>query len=103
MKTFLLIPSNQFPFVPKDEKRKAVEPFKGSDHVVVDGCCPVCKVEPFKVSGNGMRASDDDRAWEANGFCRSCTKAVGKLRVETDTLFGVTEDRAVLNGPYLVL
>lgn len=79
-------------------QRKAAPPFPEADHAVVDGKCPACGAEPFKVAGHGKYASQDDRAWEAEASALCCGKHVGTLRVETNTLFGVREDEAVLRG-----
>lgn len=67
-----------------------------STYVLVDGPCHVCGVVPFKVRGHEQHPSDDDRAIEAVAMSLCCGRDVGTLRVETDTLFGVREDQAVL-------
>jgi hypothetical protein len=73
-------------------------PFEGADHAVVSVCCPHCEADPFHVVGMGRRPSKDDRAWEADALSRCCEKPVGVIRYETNTLFGVREDEAVLRG-----
>jgi len=73
-------------------------PFAHADHAIAEGACPTCKAEPFKVGGSGMRPSACDRYWEADGGCIGCKTFLGILRVDTGTLFGVREDRAVLEG-----
>lgn len=74
-------------------------PFPGCDHVVVtDQPCPHCKGTPFKIGGAAMRPSADDKAYEADAACLNCMSAVGTLRAEMSTLFGVREDEAVLHG-----
>jgi hypothetical protein len=90
VKVFLLV----------DRKRHvATLPYAHADHVLVTGRkCPHCGCDPFGVAGRGRRASADDRAWEADASCTNCGRAVGLLRAEPDTLFGVTEDEAVLKG-----
>jgi hypothetical protein len=65
---------------------------------VVDGGCPFCSADPFRVRGERPRDSSDDRATEADASCLKCGQDVGLLRVEMDTIFGVKEDRAVLQG-----
>lgn len=84
----------------RDGKRlKCTEPpFEGADHVVCEGACPECSITPFKIAGSNMHPSADDQAWEASAGCLACKAHVGTLRVETGTLFGVREDRAVLAG-----
>lgn len=87
MKVFLLIPN--------EKKRKATA---APDHAQVEGACPKCGVADFKVAGSGKYPSKDDLAWEAEGYCCACREHVGIIRVETNTLFGVREDEAVLRG-----
>jgi hypothetical protein len=86
--------------------RRVREPFPGADHALADGACPECGAQgdgeetrgTFAIAGTGRRPSKDDRAWEADGVCLACRKHVGVIRVETNTLFGVREDEAVLRG-----
>jgi hypothetical protein len=73
-------------------------PHEAADHALCSGTCPSCGVTGFGVQGAGRRPSADDRAWEADGYCARCKKAVGLIRVEPNTLFGVREDEAVLSG-----
>lgn len=80
------------------EKRKLTTPYPDADHAVVEGACPECKSTDFKIAGHGRRPSSDDRAWEADATALCCHKPVGLIRVEPDTLFGVREDEAVLQG-----
>lgn len=89
MKIFLLL---------EDERRKAAPPFPEADHAKVKGSCPKCECTDFRVEGHGRRPSKDDRAWEADASCLACKAHVGTLRIETNTLFGVREDEAVLRG-----
>lgn len=67
-----------------------------STYAFVEGACPHCKTEPLKVRGTGRRPSQDDRAYEADGFCVDCREPVGLIRNEVETLFGVREDEAVV-------
>lgn len=78
--------------------RKAAPPSPDASYAVVDGACPHCKATPFKIQGGGMRPSADDRAWEADGVAVCCSLPVGLIRAETNTIFGVREDQAVLAG-----
>jgi hypothetical protein len=86
-------------FLVRDGARKPIAtPFDGADHATCEGeVCPTCKA-PLKLVGSGKSPSQDDRAWEAQGYSACCKAHVGLIRVETDTLFGVREDEAVLNG-----
>lgn len=79
-----------------DKRRRCMAPYEGADHAVVDGACPLCKAQPFKVQGTGARPSSDDRAREASAVAVCCGRAVGTIRAEADTLFGMREDQAVL-------
>jgi hypothetical protein len=62
---------------------------------VVDGACPGCGAEPFRVLGCEIEPLS------ARGFCSGgvsacCRQNVGYLRAEPETIFGTEEDRAVL-------
>ena len=82
-----------------DGARRAVSlPTPDATHGVVLETCPLCSSSLFRVSGTGRRPSKDDRAWEADAISMCCEKHVGVLRYETNTLFGVREDEAVLKG-----
>jgi len=83
-------------------RRKVSTPEAHADHAKVDGSCPRCGIEDFRVAGGNRRPSEDDRAWEADGVCLACGQNVGLIRADTDTLFGVREDEAVLNGRFRV-
>lgn len=79
-------------------------PFEGADHVVVGGVdkCPSCgreceKETPFKVRGTGNHPIDHD-TFSANAVALCCGAWVGTIRVKVDTIFGIEEDRRVLNG-----
>ena len=87
-------------FLLRDDKRfKLTTPFEGADHaVVVDEACPHCKASPFKIGGSGKHITDDDRAYQAEGYCFECKKHVGTIRAEPPTLFGLHEDEAMLYG-----
>jgi hypothetical protein len=63
------------------------------EHAPQPGC-----TSAFWIRGYNRRFSDDDQAYEADAACAVCGNHVGLLRVEVDTLFGVREDHAVLNG-----
>ena len=54
------------------------------------GECPGCGAAPFLVVGS------DHRTFVANGRCKACNDPVGYLYARGDTLFGLEEDRAVL-------
>jgi hypothetical protein len=78
------------------ERRRCTLPYATSPHVVAVGACPGCGATPLHVSGTGQRIASNDRAYEADAVAVCCGAAVGTLRVDVDTLFGLTEDEAVL-------
>ncbi len=91
-------------------KRKAFEPFSGSDHALIVGSCPKCghveQASPghgvsgdvFKAAGTNKRIAPDDRHWEADAVALCCRAPIGTFRLEVNTLFGIREDIAVLQG-----
>ena len=79
-------------------KVKLAVPYEGADHAIAATACPLCGTKELRVAGRNVRASVDDRAWEADGYALCCKVALGLVRYETNTLFGVREDMAVLGG-----
>lgn len=71
--------------------------------IPVPGPCPACGAAEFLVGGLGKRPSHDGQAWEADARAECCGGHVGLLRIETDTLFGVREDRAMQRYPVVAL
>lgn len=67
---------------------------------IVEGACPGCKAEPFRVQGRPV-PQDDPKIVKAGGHCVDCGDAVGFVfwdRDEADrdeTLFGREEDDAM--------
>lgn len=78
--------------------RLARLPYENSPTLVVDGTCPHCKDGEFLVRGDPSGAIRTDDKLYCVAYCNRCTRAVGTLKVEFDTIFGLTEDAAVLNG-----
>lgn len=76
---------------------RTVHPAPGADRARVDGKCPSCGVEPFFVAGGGMHRHSRDTL-RAGGRSMCCGEAVGWIYAKVDTLFGLEEDQAVLNG-----
>lgn len=68
---------------------------KLNDAQAADGACPGCGVEPFilKLSGKHIHGHDVLRY---NGRCAACGDAVGYCYRRVETIFGLEEDRAVL-------
>ena len=86
-------------FIPVSGGRVRLEvPRPSLESVAPGGACPKCGDPGYQVTGTGKRPSEDDRAYEADAHCLKCQAYVGTLRVEVNTLFGVREDNAVLNG-----
>lgn len=78
---------------------KLTLPYPDADHALAQGMECECGAEgELGVQGSGRRPSDDDRAWEADGYAACCKRPVGLIRIEPSTLFGVREDQAVLCG-----
>jgi hypothetical protein len=59
--------------------------------------CPACggPSEKLGVQGSGKHPSQDDRAYEAEGYATCCKAHLGTIRFETGTFFGVREDEAM--------
>lgn len=62
---------------------------------LAEGECPGCGAVPFHVQGGNMRIKDFE-TYIANGYSRCCGDRVGFITAKADTLFGLEEDRAVL-------
>ncbi len=70
-------------------KRIAFPP-EGSPNVRVPKPC-ACGVDMV----HGVNMVDDDRSYTSTAICDGCGADRGKLRVDSGTLFGHAEDRAV--------
>lgn len=64
---------------------------------IAAGACPGCKAEPFRVQG-GNRRIHDRETYVADGRCVDCGDAVGYIYARVETVFGLEEDRNVLEG-----
>ena len=53
---------------------------------------------PFVVQGQGARRHGTQDTLRANGVAKCCGDSVGYIYAQTDTLFGLEEDSAVLDG-----
>lgn len=80
------------------KRTPAALPYDGADHVVVERACPngECRDTPMKVRARESLTNHDIIVGVA--FCLCCKRAVGTLEVKVSTIFGVEEDRRVLNG-----
>ena len=74
----------------------------GDQFVVAEsGQCPHCEAKPLRAYGCGSRQEGHDTITEACR-CKDCGQPIGTVRVKVDSLFGIAEDRKVLNGPWKV-
>lgn len=73
--------------------RREIRKLNGA--VAADGACPGCSAKPFllKLSGEHIQARDVQRF---NGWCAACKDPVGYCYRRVETIFGLEEDRAVL-------
>lgn len=69
----------------------------GSEHGLVEGACPGCKVEPFRIHGHGTERFDRDTV-RAGTRCMNCKDPVGWCYTKVSTIFGLEEDERVLHG-----
>lgn len=60
--------------------------------------CPCCRSEMPRIQGQGPKTTTDHDAQDPNAICLECGEHVGTLRAVFDTIFGIDEDRDVLNG-----
>ena len=66
-------------------------------HGVASGACPGCGAEPFIIEGHGRHRHTRD-TYRAAGTAKCCGDSVGYIYAKANTLFGLEEDEAVLNG-----
>lgn len=66
-------------------------------HGIATGVCPGCGATPFMVQGHGRHRHTHDTL-RAAGTATCCGDSVGYIYAKMDTLFGLEEDEAVLNG-----
>lgn len=65
---------------------------------LVDGACPGCGADPFRVVAVTLVESADDHTDRAGTRCVTCHDPVGWLYIDRPTIFGRSEDWTVLNG-----
>jgi hypothetical protein len=76
----------------------AAPPYEGADHVRSDIPCPACGASaPSSVRGAGVDVRGHDSE-EAPAVALCCGATLGRIVVTYSTIFGIEEDRAVLNG-----
>lgn len=77
--------------------KRAIDP---QGHVgIASGACPGCGANPFCVVGGNKRIHNPNML-KADGRCKKCGDAVGYVFARVDTIFGLEEDRAVLDGNF---
>ena len=67
------------------------------DGVATIPLCPACKASQARIAGSGISHHDHDRYY-ADGRCMSCMSTIGVIETARDTIFGIEEDSAVLEG-----
>lgn len=65
---------------------------------VASGICPGCGTEPFLVQGHGRSRHGSAHTYRAGATAKCCGDSVGFIFAQPETLFGLEEDEAVLNG-----
>ncbi len=83
------------------KRRKASVPYEGAEFVCVEGACPACGVcvdAVFKCIGKSDEQSVGHDTITAPALALCCEKHIGTMVVTFSTIFGIEEDRAVLNG-----
>lgn len=78
------------------QRHSASLPFAGADHVVI-ARCPDCGQAPCRVRGTGITHHDHD-TYYARAVALCCRAAIGGMETKVETIFGIKEDEAVLNG-----
>lgn len=67
-------------------------------HLELDMACPRCAAPaPLRVAGKGRHIESHD-TYAADGFALCCRAPIGTIRTVVETLFGLEEDEAVLEG-----
>jgi hypothetical protein len=64
---------------------------------IATGLCPGCGATPLVVQGHGRHRYTRD-TFRVDGTALCCGDPVGHIYATMDTIFGLEEDEAVLNG-----
>lgn len=79
--------------------RIATLPYLDAGFLVCEGKCPCCDTQRFEIKGDTKsKVQVNDLVFVCVAYCTNCQKPVGTLKVEMETLFGLDEDRKVLQG-----
>ena len=78
-------------------RRRTVEVIADGRGAIADGECPHCEAFPFSVGGHGKHI-EGHGTYAADASCIACGERVGVLRARVETLFGLEEDEAMMNG-----
>lgn len=78
--------------------RRDVTPHPDSSSVgIVTGACPGCGVTPFLLHASSPHiATGKPDTLQGNGYAKCCGDPVGYVYAKKSTLFGLEEDRAIL-------
>lgn len=74
-------------------RRKIVEVTPTS--AIAVGECPSCAATPLKIVGRGRTIEGHD-TYVSPAVCVACDDEIGTIRARVSTLFGLSEDEAVL-------
>lgn len=75
----------------------ALLPYETAPHVTI-AKCPACEQVGAEVRGTGVRHHDHDTYYAERSVAMCCGAELGQMRAKVDTVFGIEEDIAVLNG-----
>lgn len=86
-------------FHPTEGPRVAcVLPYEGADHVEAPIPCPHCKASPVALAGVRGTMVEGHDTMTSDAGCTTCRAVLGHLVVTVNAIFGIAEDRAVLEG-----
>lgn len=77
-------------------EERGLQPSRCGGHGVVDGVCPGCGAEPFRIVTEPRQIVNHDTA-KYGARCLVCHDPVGWAYARLNTIFGLEEDRAVLD------
>jgi len=77
---------------------KAILPSQNSKYVEIEELTCECNLQKLQVLGDETKQIIHFNYINAPAHCNNCGVYKGQLKVTIDTLFGLEEDNAVLNG-----
>jgi hypothetical protein len=82
-----------------DGRKRTCHYSDGDKHVTARGLhCECSRTSDLIVAGTGRHREQDEHGESEDAACARCSGSVGRLVVVYSTLFGRTEDVAVLHG-----